>query len=66
MGLVGSRSVSKRAGWYADADIGGTFAHKQHSRPEQRLFRHWRYVQTLGTGMLQTGATIASLSVFLS
>lgn len=42
-----------------------TFAYEQHSCPQQGLLGHRRYVKTLGTGMLQTGAALASLSVIL-
>ena len=56
---------SKLAGVRHPDGEGDTFAHEQHSRPQQRLLGHRRYVQTLGTGMLQTGAALASLSVIL-
>ena len=46
-------------------DAGDTFAHEQHSRPQKRFLGHRRYVKTLGTGMLQTGTALASLSVIL-
>lgn len=60
------RGSAKRARWYATPDgEGDTFAHEQHSRPQQRLLGHRRYVQTLRTGVLQTGAALASLSVIL-
>ena len=56
---------SELAGMQHTDGNGGTFAHEQHSRPQKRFLGHRRYVKTLGTGMLQTGAALASLSVIL-